>query len=85
MKINRRILQGEVTSTKDSKTIVVNVERQKKHPVYHKNYRVHKKFKAHDKNGKASEGDFVKIIESKPYSKDKKYNLLEIVERSNKE
>jgi small subunit ribosomal protein S17 len=80
MKKNRRILQGFVVSDKSEKTVIVSVERNKRHPLYRKNVKFHKKIKAHDEKETAHTGDLVKIIESRPYSKDKKFRLLEIVE-----
>jgi len=77
----RKILEGRVSSTKMKKTIVVKVERIKKHPVYKRNFSVYKKFKAHDEKEEARDGDFVKIVESRPYSKDKKFRLLHVVKR----
>ncbi len=82
MRERRRILEGEVTSTKMQKTIVVKVERLKKHPVYKKVLRKYKKFKAHDEKEEAKMGDIVRIRESRPYSKDKHFELIEIIKRS---
>jgi small subunit ribosomal protein S17 len=64
------------------KTIVVNVERQYKHPLYKKIVRRHKKFKAHDENNECNEGDVVVIRECRPLSRDKRWMLETIVERS---
>lgn len=74
--------QGIVISDKMDKTIVVKVERQFKHPIYKKVVRKHKKFKAHDENNECHIGDVVIIKESRPLSKDKKWTLDTIVERS---
>lgn len=73
--------QGIVVSDKMDKTIVVKVERQYKHPLYKKIVRSHKKFKAHDENNDCREGDIVSIIESRPLSREKRWNLLKIIER----
>lgn len=74
--------QGVVVSDKMDKTIVVRVERQYKHPLYKKIVRQHKKFKAHDENNECREGDFVQIVESRPLSRQKRWALQRIIERS---
>lgn len=79
---NKITKTGIVISDKMDKTIVVNVERQFKHPLYKKIVRRHKKFKAHDENNECHVGDTVLIMESKPISKDKKWVLSKIIERS---
>jgi small subunit ribosomal protein S17 len=76
----RKILVGRVTSDKMDKTIVVRVERLKRHPLYGKVVRLHKKYKAHDEQNSAKIGDMVKIIESRPISKEKRWALVEILE-----
>ncbi|MBT3169231.1 MAG: 30S ribosomal protein S17 [Candidatus Cloacimonetes bacterium] len=73
---------GTVVSDKMDKTIVVSVQRQYKHPLYKKIVRKHKKFKAHDENNDCKMGDVVEIIESKPLSKEKRWALNNIIERS---
>ena len=73
---------GVVVSDKMDKTIVVKVERQFMHPLYKKTVRKHKKFKAHDDNNEAKIGDVVRIKEHKPFSKDKKWLLVNIIEKS---
>ncbi|RKY38538.1 MAG: 30S ribosomal protein S17 [Candidatus Omnitrophota bacterium] len=80
-KINTRkkILEGVVVSDKMQKTIVVKVERKFSHPLYKKPVKKIKKFKAHDPNQSAKVGDKVRIIESRPYSKEKRFLLLEIL------
>ncbi|HEC69086.1 MAG TPA: 30S ribosomal protein S17 [Candidatus Omnitrophica bacterium] len=82
MSQNRRVLEGEVVSTKMRKTIVVRVERIKVHPLYKKRTKKHKKFKAHDEKEAASPGDIVRIRESRPYSKEKRFELIEIVKKA---
>lgn len=77
----RKILVGRVTSDKMDKTIVVQVERLKRHALYGKVIRLHKKYKAHDEQNSARVGDMVKIIESKPMSKEKSWALVEILDR----
>ena len=78
----RKTLIGEVVSTKMAKTIVVEVRRQKAHPFYKRVVARSKKFYAHDENGTAHLGDFVKIEEARPLSKLKRWELKEIVRRA---
>lgn len=73
---------GKVVSDKMDKTIVVAVETYKKHKLYHKRIRYTKKFKAHDENNQAKIGDTVRIMETRPLSKDKRWRLVEIVEEA---
>ena len=75
----RKVLVGRVTSDKMDKTIVVQVERLKRHNLYGKVIRFHTKYKAHDEHNQAREGDLVKIIESRPISKEKRWALVEIL------
>jgi small subunit ribosomal protein S17 len=79
---NRRIKQGRVLSDKMDKTIVVLSETRVPHPVYGKIMRKSVKFKAHDERNDAKAGDTVRIMECRPMSKDKRWRLLEIVERA---
>lgn len=81
MKEQRKRLTGFVTSDKMDKTIVVEVINTKRHPLYEKVLRLRKKYKAHDENNEAREGDRVEIIESKPYSRHKRWALVSILER----
>ncbi len=76
----RKILVGRVTSDKMDKTIVVQVERLKQHTRYGKILRFHNKYKVHDEKNSAKEGDMVKIIESRPISKEKRWALVEVLE-----
>ncbi len=78
---NRRILTGTVVSDKPDKTISVEVERYIQHPKYKKRIKRSRNFSAHDENNEAKMGDKVKIMETRPLSKSKKFRLLEIVER----
>jgi len=71
-----------VVSDKMDKTRVVLIERTTKHPLYGKIIRRSKKYKFHDENNESRVGDFVKIMETRPLSKDKKWRLVEIVQRS---
>lgn len=81
-KSNKRILQGEVVSDKMQKTIVVKVSSRKMHRLYKKYITVSKKYKAHDENREAHVGDVVRIVESRPISKEKHWRLLQIVEKA---
>jgi len=81
-KSNKRILQGEVVSDKMEKTIVVRVSSRKMHRLYKKYISVSKKYKAHDENQEAHVGDIVRIVESRPISKEKRWRLLQIVEKA---
>lgn len=76
----RKVQTGRVVSDKMQKTIVVAVETYKKHELYHKRIKHTKKFKAHDENNQAKIGDVVRIMETRPVSKDKRWRLIEIVE-----
>jgi len=74
-------LTGIVVSNKPDKTIVVRVERIKKHPLYGKRIKRHKKFMAHDENNECQIGDKVLIKECRPLSKRKRWVLVKILER----
>lgn len=78
----RREQIGKVVSDKMDKTIVVAVETYKRHKLYHKRIRYTKKFKAHDENNQAKIGDTVRIMETRPLSRDKNWRLVEIVEKA---
>ena len=73
----KKILSGVVVSDKPNKTITVLVERKYQHPVLKKTIKVRKKYNAHDENNKFKNGDKVKIIECRPYSKTKKFQVME--------
>ncbi len=77
----RKVRIGKVVSNKMDKTITVAVERRFKHPIYGKFVKKTVKFKAHDENNTCSEGDIVKIMETRPLSKTKRWRLVEIVEK----
>ena len=79
---DRKVQIGKVVSDKMEKTIVVAVETYKKHDLYHKRIKYTKKFKAHDENNEAKIGDTVKIMETRPLSKDKRWRLAEVVEKA---
>jgi len=78
----RKVREGLVVSDKMDKTVVVAVERLKRHPLYGRVQRVTKKFKAHDEANECKQGDRVRIMETRPISKDKCWRVLEIVERA---
>ena len=73
----KKILTGVVVSDKPNKTITVMVERKFSHPLLKKVIRVRKKYNAHDENNKFKKGDIVKIIESKPISKLKTWEVID--------
>ena len=73
----KKILTGIVVSDKPNKTVTVVVERRYSHPVLKKVIKVKKKYNAHDENNKFKTGDKVSIIESKPFSKNKKFQVME--------
>mgnify|MGYP001038291310 FL=1 len=77
----RRRLIGTVVSDKMQKTIVVRVERTLRHPIYKKVLTRSKKYKAHDENELAHEGDLVQIVEHRPISKTKRWMLEQIIQR----
>jgi small subunit ribosomal protein S17 len=78
----RQEVTGVVTSAKMEKTIIVKVTRMVQHKLYHRVIRVSKKFYAHDEERKARQGDTVRIIETRPLSRLKRWRLAEIVTRS---
>ncbi len=73
---------GVVTSNKMDKTITVSVENKEKHPIYGKFVKRTKKFAAHDETNECNEGDIVRIMETRPLSKKKRWRLVEILERA---
>ena len=73
----KKILTGVVVSDKPNKTVTVMVERKFSHPVLKKVIKVRKKYNAHDENNTFKNGDKVSIIESKPFSKNKKFQVME--------
>lgn len=75
----KRTLRGRVVSDKMEKTIVVQVERTKEHPIYRKKYTVSNKFAAHDEAGKAKLNDMVEIEESRPLSATKRWSLKKVL------
>ena len=79
---SRKMRVGVVVSDKMDKTVVVSIERRVQHPVYGKMVRRTKRLKAHDERNDAKTGDTVRIMETRPLSKDKRWRLVEIVERA---
>ena len=77
----RKTRTGKVISNKMDKTIVVAIENHVKHPLYNKIVKRTYKLKAHDENNECNIGDTVKVMETKPISKDKRWRLVEITER----
>ncbi len=79
---NRKVRIGRVVSDKMDKTAVVSVDRTTRHPLYGKTIRLSKKYKVHDPENICSSGDKVKIMETRPLSKDKRWRLVEVIEKS---
>ena len=79
---SRKTRVGLVVSDKMEKTVVVSIERRVQHPVYGKMVRRTKRLKAHDEMNDAKTGDTVRIMETRPMSKDKRWRVVEIVERA---
>ncbi|KRL65990.1 30S ribosomal protein S17 [Companilactobacillus versmoldensis] len=79
---NRKVYQGRVVSDKMDKTITVEVSTYKKHPVYGKRVKYSKKYYVQDEKNEAKNGDVVRIMETRPLSKTKRFRLLEIVEKA---
>ncbi len=79
---SRRVKQGRVASNKMNKTIVVVAETRVAHPAYGKIVRKSARFKAHDEKNEANVGDVVRIAECRPLSREKRWRLVEIVERA---
>jgi len=78
----RKVRIGKVVSDKMDKTIVVAIETSVKHPLYKKIIKRTYKLKAHDENNECAVGDKVKVMETRPISKDKRWRLVEIVEKA---
>jgi small subunit ribosomal protein S17 len=78
----KQVLQGIVVSDKMDKTIVVEIVMRKLHPLYKKYLTRSKKVKAHDETNDAKMGDVVRVVETRPLSKEKRWRLAEIVERA---
>lgn len=78
----RKVLTGRVVSDKMEKTVVVAVETLVKHPMYQRIIRRTRKFKAHDEENSCRIGDKVKVMETRPLSKEKRWRVIEILERA---
>lgn len=78
----RKTRIGKVVSDKMEKTVVVAVERKVQHPLYNKMVKKTVKFKAHDENNDSHIGDTVEIMETRPLSKDKRWRVVEVLERA---
>ena len=79
---SRKVREGVVVSDKMDKTIVVQAETMKFHKLYKKRLKMSKKYKAHDENNECHVGDKVKIMETRPLSKDKRWRVVTILERA---
>ena len=78
----QKVLQGRVVSNKMQKTIVVEIQQRKLHRLYKKYLSRTKRIKAHDEAGLCGIGDMVRVVDSRPLSKEKRWRLLEIVEKA---
>jgi small subunit ribosomal protein S17 len=78
----QKVLQGRVVSDKMKKTIVVEIQQRKLHPLYKKYLVRSTRLKAHDEKNDCKIGDVVRVVDTRPLSKDKRWRLLEIVERA---
>ena len=78
----RKVMIGTVTSNKMDKTIVVSVQTSVKHPIYGKVVKRTYKLKAHDEENQCQIGDKVKVMETRPLSKDKRWRLVEVIEKA---
>jgi len=81
MNSNRKQLVGKVVSNKMDKTIVVQIDELIMHPLYKKSVKRTKKIKGHDEKNECSVGDLVRVAETRPLSKEKRYRLVEIIEK----
>jgi small subunit ribosomal protein S17 len=79
---SRKMRVGRVSSSKMEKTVVVTVERRVAHPLYGKQVARTKKYYAHDADGSAQDGDLVRIMETRPLSKTKRWRVVEVVEKA---
>ena len=78
---NKKIMTGVVVSNKMDKTVVIKVERRFSHPVFKKVVKTTKKYKVHDEKNECLQGDFIRIQETRPLSKEKRWRLLGIISR----
>lgn len=82
MEAQRKRLIGQVVSNKMDKTVVVLVQRTRRHPLYGKVIRINKRYKAHDAENTCQPGDEVRIVESRPHSKDTHFSVELIIKRA---
>jgi len=78
---DRKVKIGKVVSDKMDKTVVIAIERLVQHPLYKKSIKKTVRFKAHDENNDSHTGDIVSIMETRPLSKDKRWRVVEVIER----
>ncbi len=81
-KKNIKTVQGKVVSTAMSKTVVIEIEDRKLHPMFKKITRITKRVKVHDEKSECKDGDIIIAIETRPLSKEKRHKLLKVVERA---
>ena len=79
--VNKKTMTGVVVSNKMDKTVVIKVERRFSHPVFKKVVKTTKKYKVHDEKNECVQGDFIRIQETRPLSKEKRWRLLGIISR----
>ncbi len=79
--VNKKTMTGVVVSNKMDKTVVIKVERRFSHPVFKKVVKTTKKYKVHDEKNECLEGDFIRIQETRPLSKEKRWRLLGIISK----
>ena len=79
--VNKKTMTGVVVSNKMDKTVVIKVERKFSHPVFKKVVKTTKKYKVHDEKNECLEGDFIRIQETRPLSKEKRWRLLGIISK----
>ena len=78
---DRKLKTGKVVSDKMDKTVVIAIERLVQHPLYKKSIKKTVRFKAHDENNDSHIGDIVSVMETRPLSKDKRWRVVEVIER----
>lgn len=81
---DRKVMQGMVTSNKMSKTLVIQIDRKVKHPMYEKFVSRRTKLYAHDEKGEAKVGDIVEVVQTRPLSKLKRWRLVRIIQKATK-
>ena len=79
---DRKLKTGKVVSDKMDKTVVIAIERLVQHPLYKKSIKKTVRFKAHDENNDSHIGDIVSVMETRPLSKDKRWRVVEVIERA---